>query len=75
MKLVSCVAALVLALAIVVPVAAQQPAPTLGITEKDWDVSVKYLTATLDELNVPANEKSEVLTAISGLKKDIVEKP
>jgi len=47
----------------------------LGITEKDWDVSVKHLTATLDELNVPAKEKSEVLTAISGLKKDIVEKP
>ena len=47
----------------------------LGITEKDWDTSVKHLTATLDELNVPAKEKSEVLTAISGLKKDIVEKP
>ena len=47
----------------------------LGITEKDWDTSVKYLTATLDELNVPAKEKSEVLTAVSGLKKDIVEKP
>ena len=47
----------------------------LGITEKDWDTSVKYLTATLDELNVPAKEKSEVLSAISGLKKHIVEKP
>ena len=47
----------------------------LGISEKDWDTSVKYLTATLDELNVPAKEKSEVLTAVSGLKKDIVEKP
>ena len=47
----------------------------LGITERDWDTSVKYLTATLDELNVPAKEKSEVLTAVSGLKKDIVEKP
>ena len=47
----------------------------LGISEKDWDTSVKYLTATLDELNVPAKEKSEVLAAVSGLKKDIVEKP
>jgi hemoglobin len=47
----------------------------LGITEKDWDTSVKQLTATRDELNVPAKEKSEVLTAISGLKKDIVETP
>ena len=47
----------------------------LGITEKDWDTTVRHLTATLDELNVPAKEKTEVLTAISGLKKDIVEKP
>ena len=47
----------------------------LGVSEKDWDTSVKHLTATLDELNVPAKEKSEVLTAISGLKNDIVEKP
>ena len=47
----------------------------LGITGKDWDTSVKHLTATLDELNVPAKEKTEVLTASSGLEKDIVEKP
>ncbi len=47
----------------------------LGVTEKDWDTSVRYLTATLDELNVPAKEKSEDLSAISGLKKHIVEKP
>ena len=47
----------------------------LGISEKDWDASLRYLTATLDELNVPAKEKSEVLAAVSGLEKDIVEKP
>lgn len=47
----------------------------LGITEKDWDGSVKLLVATLDKFNVPAKEKDEVLGAISGLKKDIVEKP
>ena len=47
----------------------------LGITEKDWDGSVKLLVATLDKLNVPAKEKDEVLAAISGLKKDIVDKP
>jgi hemoglobin len=47
----------------------------LGITEKDWDVSVKDLIATLDEFNVPAKEKDEVLAAVSGLKKDIIEKP
>jgi len=46
----------------------------LGITEKDWDASVKLLVAALDKFNVPAKEKDEVLTAVSGLKKDIVEK-
>ena len=47
----------------------------LGITEKDWDGSVKHLIATLDKFNVPAKEKDEVLTAVGGLKKDIVDKP
>jgi hemoglobin len=47
----------------------------LGITDKDWDASVKLLMATLDKLNVPAKEKDEVLGAIGGLKKDIVDKP
>ncbi len=45
----------------------------LKITEKDWELSVKHLTATLDKFKVPAKEKSEVLTAIGSLKKDIVE--
>jgi hemoglobin len=44
----------------------------LKITEKDWDDSVKHLTATLDKFKVPGKEKGEVLAAISGLKKDIV---
>ena len=47
----------------------------LKISEKDWDASVKYLVATLDKFNVPAKEKDEVLGAVSGLKKDIVEQP
>ena len=47
----------------------------LGITNQDWDASVKLLVATLDKFNVPAREKEEVLTAVTGLKKDIVEKP
>lgn len=46
----------------------------LGITEKDWDVSLKDLIATLDKFNVPAKEKDEVLAAVGSLKKDIVEK-
>src|ERR1051325_2634154 len=44
----------------------------LKITENDWEISVKHLTATLDKFKVPAKEKGEVLAAISGLKKDIV---
>jgi hemoglobin len=46
----------------------------LGITQADWDISVKHLVATLDKFKVPEKEKSEVLTAISGLKDQIVEK-
>ncbi|MEK7833505.1 MAG: group 1 truncated hemoglobin [Acidobacteriota bacterium] len=45
----------------------------LKITEKDWDASVKHLTATLDKFKVAKKEKEEVLGAIGSLKKDIVE--
>ena len=44
----------------------------LGITEGDWNASVKDLTATFDKFNVPDKERQEVLTAVSGLKGDIV---
>jgi hemoglobin len=44
-----------------------------GITEADWQASVKDLTATLDKFKVPAREKQEVLDAISGLKPGIVQ--
>ena len=44
----------------------------LGITEDDWNVSVKHLVATLDKFKVPDKEKGEVLAAISSLKGDIV---
>lgn len=46
----------------------------LGITKSDWDVSVKHLIATLDKFKVPEQEKTDVLGAIGGLEKDIVEK-
>lgn len=46
----------------------------LGITEEDWNASVRDLNATLDKFHVPPQEKSEVLAAISGLKGDIVGK-
>ncbi|HXE91948.1 MAG TPA: group 1 truncated hemoglobin [Terriglobales bacterium] len=45
----------------------------LKITKADWDLSVKLLTATLDKFQVPAKEKGEVLAAVGGLEKDIVE--
>ena len=44
----------------------------LGITEDDWNASVKDLVVTLEKFKVPEKEKSEVLGAISGLKGDIV---
>ncbi len=47
----------------------------LGIGEKDWTGSVDALVATLDKFKVPAKEKDEVLAAVGGLKKDIVERP
>lgn len=46
----------------------------LGIDEEDWAEGVKLLTETLDKFKVPEKEKSEVLTAVAGLKNDIVEK-
>jgi len=45
----------------------------MGITESDWDLSVKYLKETLNTFKVPDKEQGEVLQAISGTKKDIVE--
>jgi len=44
----------------------------LGITEDDWNASVKHLVETLDKFKVPEKEKNETLGAISGLKGDIV---
>jgi hemoglobin len=46
----------------------------LGITESDWDIGIKHLTATLDKFKVPQKEKQEVLAALGPLKTDIVEK-
>ncbi len=46
----------------------------LGITEEQWNASVRRFTATLDKFNVPAKEKSALLGIIGSLKSDIVEK-
>jgi hemoglobin len=46
----------------------------LGIDEEDWKEGVDALNATLEKFKVPEKEKAEVVAAIGGLKKDIVEK-
>src|SRR5688572_3790527 len=44
----------------------------LGITEADWQTTVKHFVATLDKFKVPQKEKDELLGIVSGLKADIV---
>jgi len=46
----------------------------LGITNADWDAAAKHLVASLDKFKVPEKEKGEILTFVTSLKKDIVEK-
>ena len=46
----------------------------LGVTDADWDLSVKYVVAALDKYRVPEKEKNEFLAALTKLKPDIVEK-
>ena len=46
----------------------------LGITEADWQLTVKHLTATLDKFKVADKERNEILKLFSSLKSDIVEK-
>jgi hemoglobin len=46
----------------------------LGVTEEQWNASVRHFTAALEKFNVPAKEKSELLGVIGSLKSDIVEK-
>lgn len=46
----------------------------LGISEADWNASVKHLIASLDKFKVPEKEKGELLAITGKLKDDIVEK-
>ena len=46
----------------------------LGITEGDWDAAANHLVGSLDKFKVPKPEKDELLTFVTSLKKDIVEK-
>ena len=46
----------------------------LGITEADWQSTVKHLVATLDKFKVPEKEKGELLGVLGPMRKDIVSK-
>jgi hemoglobin len=46
----------------------------LGITEEDWNISVKILMNTLNKFKVKEREQKDVVNALAGLKADIVEK-
>ena len=45
----------------------------LGITQSDWDVLVRHMTGTLDDLGVRDPEKSEFLALVETTRGDIVE--
>jgi hemoglobin len=47
----------------------------MAVTEGEFNAVAEDLVKTLDEFKVPEKEKSELIAAISPLKKDIVEKP
>ena len=46
----------------------------LGITEDDWNISVKLLTGTLNKFKVGKAEQDDLLKILTTLKPDIVEK-
>jgi len=46
----------------------------LGLTEADWNAAAGHLVDSLNKFKVGQKEKNEVLTYVSSLKKDIVEK-
>jgi hemoglobin len=46
----------------------------MGVTEKDWQLLIVHLNATLAKFKVPAAEKADVLGFIESTKADIVEK-
>jgi hemoglobin len=46
----------------------------LGITEDDWNISVKLLGQTLDKFKVPKAEQDELAKLLTTLRPDIVDK-
>ncbi len=45
----------------------------LSITERDWEIFVAHIAATLDHFSVPEAEKQEFLECAGSLKGEIVE--
>ncbi len=44
----------------------------MDITEQEWNKAVGHLVATLDTFRVPTKEREELLSAVAGLKDQIV---
>ena len=44
----------------------------MGITEAEWNATVENLVKALDKNKVPPKEQQELITALGGMKKDIV---
>ena len=47
----------------------------LGISESDWNVLMRHIVATLQDLGVAEKEKDEFISLVETLKGDIVETP
>ena len=45
----------------------------LGITESDWQTTMKYMRDSMTELKIPQREQDEVITLWTGYKDEIVE--
>ena len=46
----------------------------LGITERDWEASMKHLAESIDKQKVRQKEREELLMIVAAYEKDIVEK-
>ncbi len=46
----------------------------MGISDRDWEIFLGHLRATLDKFQVPEKERREVLAFVDSTRADIVEK-
>lgn len=45
----------------------------MGLTDSDWNITVSYLTDVLNDLSVPKQEQTELLTSLASLKSSVVD--